>query len=121
MSDKIVLVLGASTKPERFSYKAINKLLDFGYKVIAVANKPGQIRDLNFLKPESVSEFVHTVTLYLGPENQKQYYDFILGLNPKRIIFNPGTENEELMTLARNEGIKCVTNCTLVMLDSGSF
>ena len=121
MENKTVLVLGASTNPERYAFKAINKLLDFGHHVIGIGNRPGAVRTVEFIRPEQLVAKVHTVTLYLGPENQKPYYDFILNLKPERIIFNPGTENDELIELAGKAGIQFVKNCTLVMLDSGIF
>lgn len=121
MENKTVLVLGASTNPARYSFKAINKLLDFGHHVIGIGNRPGTVRTVEFIHPEQVTDKIHTITLYLGRENQKPYYDFVLALKPRRIIFNPGTENDELIELARNAGIQCVENCTLVMLDSGIF
>lgn len=121
MKNLTVLVLGASTNPDRYAYKAIVKLLNHGHKVFGIGNKPGTVRSVQFIKPEDLNEPVHTVTLYLGPQNQKPYYDFVLSLKPERIIFNPGTENNELKTLAENAGIRCVTNCTLVMLDAGIF
>lgn len=121
MENRIVLVLGASTNPERYSFRAINKLLDHGYKVAGIGNRAGVVRTVEFIRSEELSQPVHTVTLYLGPANQKPYYDFILSLKPERIIFNPGTENEEFITMARSHGIHCVKNCTLVMIDTGIF
>jgi predicted CoA-binding protein len=121
MENKTVLVLGASTNPDRFAFKAINKLLDFGHHVIGVGNRPGVVRSVEFVQPEHVTGKIHTITLYLRPANQKTYYDFILALKPERIIFNPGTENDELISLAQKQGIQCVRNCTLVMLDAGIF
>lgn len=114
-------MLGASNKPERYAFRALNKLLDHGYQVLAVSNKPGSVRGVNFIRHDEVNQPIHTVTLYLGPENQRAYYDFLIQLKPERIIFNPGTENPELIALAQNAGISCICNCTLVMLDTGQF
>ena len=121
MENKTVLVLGASTNPERFANKAIHKLLDHGHTVMGIGSRPGVVRHVAFVQPEDVSGPVHTVTLYLGPANQVPYYNFVLSLQPERIIFNPGTENDEFAAMAQAKGIQCVKNCTLVMLDTGLF
>ncbi len=119
---KKTLVLGASPKPERFSNKAVRLLRKFGHPVVAVGLRDAVIEDVPIIRPEEVKEKdIHTVTLYLSPENQKAYYDFILSLQPKRVIFNPGTENPELQKLLEEKGIETVENCTLVMLRSGLF
>ena len=119
MSQK-VLVVGASENPLRYSNKAIIKLNENGYKVFAFGNRPGEV-----MGTEIVTEFpnteMDTLTLYLGSKNQKQYYSNILNSNPKRIIFNPGAENEELSIMARQKGIKVMNACTLVMLSIGNF
>ena len=122
MPTKKTLVLGASPKPERFSNKAVRLLRKFGHSVVAVGLRDAVIEDVLIIRPEEVKEKdIHTVTLYLSPENQKAYYDFILSLQPKRVIFNPGTENPELKKLLEEKGIETVENCTLVMLRSGLF
>ena len=119
---KKTLVLGASPKPERYSNKAVRLLGKFGHPVVAVGLRDAVIEDVPIIRPEEVKEKdIHTVTLYLSPENQKAYYDFILSLQPKRVIFNPGTENPELKKLLEEKGIETVENCTLVMLRSGLF
>ncbi len=122
MPTKKTLVLGASPKPERYSNKAVRLLRKFGHPVVAVGLRDAVIEDVPITRPEEVKEKdIHTVTLYLSPENQKAYYDFILSLQPKRVIFNPGTENPELKKLLEEKGIETVENCTLVMLRSGLF
>ena len=121
MKSRRTLVIGASEKLERYSNKAIRKLMHFGHEVIPLAIRKGEVNGLRFETGFPELEDVHTITLYIGPQRQKSYYDYILKLNPKRIIFNPGTENEELMKLTAKQGIKNVTDCTLVMLDSGIF
>jgi predicted CoA-binding protein len=122
LSDNTTLVLGASPKPERFSNEAIRKLLKYKIPVIAVGKRD---RDLGYIQirkglPEDISG-VHTITLYLSAKNQKEYYDFILSLNPSRIIFNPGTINPELAGMAVKKGITVVNECMLVMLNKGTF
>lgn len=115
------MVLGASENPARYSFLAVNRLRANGHPVIAIGNKKGQISETPIItdRPEEVG--VDTVTLYLNPVLQKQYYDYILSLQPKRIIFNPGTENEELEELAKEKGIEPIEACTLVLLSTGQY
>lgn len=115
------LVLGASLKPERYSYLAIRNLRKHGIEVVAIGSRKGKVEDVEILtEPLNVSD-IHTVTLYLGLKNQQPYYDYIINLKPKRLIFNPGTENPELEKLARQNGIDVVEGCTLVMLSNGAY
>ncbi len=116
-----VLVLGASNKPSRYSYMAVKKLLANGYKVLAVGNREVPDFDVPILSSFPTDQTVDTVTLYLNPERQKPYQDLILRLAPRRIIFNPGTENPVFAQLAQQNGIQTVEDCTLVMLGNGSF
>lgn len=118
---KKTVVLGASTNPARYSFLAINKLSAYKHPVVAVGKKPGQVGAVSISDSPVPAQDVDTVTLYLNPDNQKPYYDYILGLRPKRIIFNPGTENPELMRRAREQGIEPVAGCTLVMLSAGMY
>ena len=121
MGQKKTLVLGASENPSRYSYLAVRKLRSYNHPVIAVGNREGHIGDIAISKEKVQEEGVDTITLYLNPNNQKPYYDYILSLKPKRIVFNPGTENEELMEMAEKEGIEPFTGCTLVMLSTGQY
>jgi len=118
---KKTLVLGASTNPGRYSNICVNKLLAYKHPVVAVGLKEGKIGDVNIQTGKPDGEEIDTVTLYLNPTNQQPYYDYILGLNPKRIIFNPGTENDELYEKAKAQGIKPIEACTLVMLSTGQY
>lgn len=118
---KKTLVLGASTKPERYSFKAVKMLLEYHYPVVAVGARTGKIKEVDILTGTPDFSEIHTISLYLGPVRQKNVYDYILNLNPKRIIFNPGTENAELFQLARNRGIQVVEACTLVLLSTNQF
>jgi predicted CoA-binding protein len=122
LSDKVTLVLGASSNPERVSYEAVRSLISRGIPVIAVGRKEYDMGDIIILagKPE-ISEKVHTVTLYLSAANQEEFYDYILSLEPRRIIFNPGTRNPELAEMATINGIEVVEACMLVMLKTGEF
>ena len=118
---KKTLVLGASENPARYSYLALRKLQAHQHPVIAVGKKEGVIHGITIHKQQVQEEGVDTITLYLNPQNQKQYYNYILGLHPKRIIFNPGTENDELIQLAEEHNIEPVLGCTLVMLSTGQY
>ncbi|HYE53203.1 MAG TPA: CoA-binding protein [Chitinophagaceae bacterium] len=118
---KTTMVLGASDDPSRYAYLAINRLRKNGHPVIAIGKKPGKVADVEITKEKNTHTGVDTVTLYLNPTHQKQYYDYIVSLKPKRIIFNPGTENDELAVLAEQNGIKTMEACTLVMLSTGQY
>ncbi len=118
---KKTLVLGASENPQRYSYLAVQKLLNHQHPVVAVGKKAGMVKGIPISTGKELYTEIDTVTLYLNPANQKQYYDYILSLNPKRIIFNPGTENAELASLARNNAIDTLQACTLVMLSTGQY
>ena len=118
---KKTVVLGASQNEERYSNLAVKKLVAHNHPVIAIGNKEGKINDIKIIKDNPSLKDVDTVTLYLNPENQKPYYDYILSLNPKRIIFNPGTKNDELENLAAAKGIKTMEACTLVLLSTNQY
>jgi predicted CoA-binding protein len=118
---KKTLVLGASDNPSRYSYLAMQKLQAYRHPVVAVGRKEGKVGGVSIHKDQVEEEGVDTITLYLNPDNQKPYYDYILNLKPKRIIFNPGTENPELIRRAREEGIEPFIGCTLVMLSTGQY
>jgi predicted CoA-binding protein len=119
---KPTLVLGASPNPDRFSYKAIKNLQRRNIPVVAVGKRIAEINGLPILKgmPADIGP-IHTITLYLSSKNQVEYYDYILSLQPKRIIFNPGTTNPELAEAAKLKGIEVVNDCVLVMINSGKF
>jgi predicted CoA-binding protein len=119
--NKKTIVLGASEKPDRYSNKAVRLLRSFQHDVLAVGAAVGQVEDVRIETKFPIGERVHTLTMYLNPTLQKQYYDSILSLKPLRIIFNPGTENEELKRLAENAGIKTENACTLVLLNTGQY
>ena len=115
------LVLGASTNPARYSYMAIQRLRQHGHEVFAIGRDEGKVSDVPILKSIPNSIEIDTVTMYLNPDRQKEYYSQILGLHPKRIIFNPGSENNEFASLAKNNGIQVMEACTLVLLATGQF
>lgn len=124
MSDPIqkkTLVIGASDNPTRYSYLAVNRLRQNGHPVIGIGRKKVKVADIEIETEKKDFKDIDTVTLYINPTNQKEYYDYILSLHPKRIIFNPGAENEELFDLAKANGIKPLEACTLVLLSTHQF
>ena len=118
---KKTLVLGASDNPSRYSYLAVNRLRSHGHPVVAIGKKNSIVADVPIEKEKKQWENVDTITLYLNPDHQQEYYDYILSLKPKRIIFNPGAENDELADLAVNNGIKPIEACTLVLLSTNQY
>jgi uncharacterized protein len=121
MSSKKTLVLGASENPNRYSNKAILKLRHENHEVVAIGSKDGKVGDVLIEHDKKAFEGIDTVTLYLNEENQKPYYEYLLNLKPKRIIFNPGTENFELEQIAKVAGIQTQEACTLVLLATGQY
>lgn len=115
------LVLGASENPSRYSYLATTRLRNAGHEVVALGRRKGRVQDVDILSEPPLTDEVDTVTMYLNPDNQEEYYDYILSLKPRRIIFNPGTENEEFEELAINSGIAVQEACTLVLLSTGQY
>ena len=115
-----VMVLGASENPSRYSYKAILKLKEYGHQVFAIGKKAGEVRGVS-VKTIFPTHKIDTISIYLNLTNQKEYYERILDLEPNRIIFNPGAENEELFFTAKSKGIRVENTCTLVQLSLGVF
>ena len=121
MSEKTTLVIGASENPERYSYKAIKMLRSHGHPVVAVGPREGKVADVDFNLEIPADLSPDTVTLYVNQNIQKEYYDKVLALKPRRVIFNPGTENDEFESLVHKNGIEPVEACTLVLLSTGQF
>jgi predicted CoA-binding protein len=121
LQKKKTVVLGASPNPMRYSYLAVNRLRANQHPVVAIGKRVGPVSDISIQTDHPHFDGVHTITLYLNANNQKQYYDYIMSLHPKRIIFNPGAENEELAKMASKEGIQAIEACTLVMLSTGQY
>ncbi|MEO6818589.1 MAG: CoA-binding protein [Ginsengibacter sp.] len=118
---KKTLVLGASTNPARYSNMAIKKLRQYGHEVVAIGLRPGQVEDVDINVSHPDINNLNTITLYLNPDNQKPYYDYILQQHPQRIVFNPGTENPELEQMAKAKGIQTQEACTLVLLSIDQY
>ena len=121
MANKKTLVIGASQNPDRYSYLAMNRLKQKGHDVVAIGTREATVNGINIEKEKKQFDNIDTVTLYLNPQRQQEYQDYILSLHPKRIIFNPGTENDELWQKAKDAGIQPIEACTLVMLSTGQF
>lgn len=121
MPDITTVVLGASTNPARYAFLATQRLQEHEFPVIPIGIKEGRIGNVDIVVGRPDLENIHTITLYLNSMRQKEYYDYILGLQPKRIIFNPGTENSELIQLAKEHNIETIEACTLVMLSIGNY
>ncbi|MFD2916350.1 CoA-binding protein [Psychroserpens luteus] len=118
---KKTLVIGASLKPERYSNIAINRLNRYNHEVVAFGLREGQVAGVNIDTNLMPYKNIDTVTLYLNPQRQKEYYDYIIGLHPKRIIFNPGTENPEFQNILKQENIYFEEACTLVLLSTNQY
>ena len=118
---KKTLVFGASDNPARYSYLAIQRLRSHGHPVVGIGRKNTKVADVNIDKEKVSINELDTVTLYLNPTHQQEYYEYILSLKPKRIIFNPGTENAELVKLAKEQNIESLEACTLVLLSTGQY
>jgi predicted CoA-binding protein len=117
INNNSIVVLGASPNPNRTSYLAAKVLVQKGYDVEAYGNKIGAIDQLSISDaiPTSKNQSIDAITIFLKPQRQKKYYDYILGTNPKRIIFNPGTENPELIRLAKLRNINIISCCTIAL------
>ena len=118
---KKTLVLGASLNTDRYSNIAVKKLLLNNFNVKALGSKTGNINGVQIEKDHIFFKKIHTVTLYLNTDRQKQFYDYIISLKPKRVIFNPGTENDEFYHLLEKESIDYIEACTLVLLSTNQY
>jgi predicted CoA-binding protein len=116
-----VLVYGASTNPARYAYIAMELLLSKGHVVSLVGHKSGVVGGIEIQMGQPSFEDIHTVTLYVGPQNQTDLLAYVMRLQPKRVIFNPGTENPALMQQLAADGMEVEEACTLVMLHTGQF
>lgn len=125
---KKTLVIGASLKPIRYSNMAINKLANYEYDVVAIGLRKGNIANTPILTASTDAELfaldikdIDTVTLYLNASRQINFYDFIISLKPKRVIFNPGTENDAFYKLLNENNIAFEESCTLVLLNTKQY
>ena len=121
MTDKKTLVIGGSENPARYSNMAIRSLRKNGVEVVSLAKRVGKVLDVDIQTKFPEKDIIHTVTMYVGAQRQPEYYNQLLELNPKRVIFNPGAENYEFTEILENKGIEVIEACTLVMLSTGQF
>jgi predicted CoA-binding protein len=121
VKEKKTLILGATPDSSRYAYLAANRLVRTGHPIVNVGIKKGEVAGVAIEPAEDIHSDIDTVTLYIGTRNQPPLYDYILSTNPKRIIFNPGTENPELRRMAQERGIETISACTLVMLSTGEY
>lgn len=115
------LIIGASKNPERYSYKAAERLLAYRHDIELLGLRPDTIWGKTIDTEKKNYTDIDTVTLYVGPQRQSEYYDYIVSLKPRRVIFNPGTENEEFYCILKSNGIEVEVACTLVLLNTGQY
>ena len=120
---KKTAIIGASTNPSRYAYIASKRLADYGHEIVPIGIKKGKVfgQDIQDLKSKPKVQDLDTITLYLNPSNQENWQEYILHLCPKRVIFNPGTENPAFAAKLQSEGIEAINACTLVMLASDQY
>ena len=118
---KRTVIIGASPNADRYAYKATSSLMRHGHEVFPIGIKTGSIQNKEIITDKPALQDIDTVTMYVGPQNQPFWYDYILSLKPKRIIFNPGTENEEFYKLAHTQNIQTEEACTLVLLSLNQY
>ncbi len=121
MKNKKTVVLGASAKPEKYAFKAISMLVEKGHSVLAIGQNTGEVAGVKIYTKAIPLSKVNTVTLYLNALRQRDYYNYILEAKPKRVIFNPGTENPEFYQLLELNKIKVEVACTLVLLATNQY
>ncbi len=118
---KKTLVLGGSLNPDRYANKAIHRLVKYGHPVVSIGLRAGEVAGVTIETGKPDYSGIDTVTIYLNPFNQEPFFEYILELKPRRVIFNPGTENNYFARQCREAGIEVVEHCTLIMLDAGDY
>jgi predicted CoA-binding protein len=121
MKNKKTLVLGASTKSDRYAFKAVNMLVEKGHSVLAIGQNSGEVAGVKIQTKAIPLKNIDTISLYLNPARQRDYYNYIIEAKPKRVIFNPGTENPEFYQLLELNDIKSEVACTLVLLSTNQY
>ena len=118
---KKTIVLGAVAFPSRYAFKAVHALVEKGHEVFPMGIRDGAIAGIEIIMDRPRIKDIDTITLYINRWKQEEWYEYILNSNPKRVIFNPGAENQELVTLLKEKNIQTVEECTLVMLSVGRY
>jgi predicted CoA-binding protein len=121
MKNKKTLVLGATVKPDRYAFKAVSMLVEKGHSVLAIGQNAGEIAGIKIQTKAIPLKNIDTISLYLNPARQRDYYNYIVEAKPKRVVFNPGTENPELYQLLELNDIKVEVACTLVLLATNQY
>ena len=119
--NKKTVVLGATSKPEKYAFKAISLLVEKGHSVIAIGQNAGEVAGVKIKTKAIPLKNIDTITLYLNPARQRDYYNYIVEAKPTRVVFNPGTENPELYQLLELNGIQVEVACTLVLLTLNQY
>lgn len=119
--EKKTLIIGSSEDPTRYASLAAGRLRKHHIAFVPLGLRTGTIEGETIVTGKPEIKDIHTVTLYINPKRQPEYYDYIISLHPKRVIFNPGTENDDFVQQLENKGIEAVEGCTLVMLGTGSY
>jgi predicted CoA-binding protein len=117
----IIVVLGASPNPERFSYKAVKRLISNNYQVVAIGKNEGFIGNVPIVTGQPPLTGVNTVLIYLAPHHQGEIFEYVVALRPRRVIFNPGTGSPEFEEWLESYDIEIVHDCSLVMMATGRF
>lgn len=118
---KKTVVIGANDNPEKYAYKAANMLVKYGHAIVPLGIKEGEVAGNTILTNRPELKDIDTVTLYVSPKNQTGWFDYIIDLKPKRVIFNPGTENIAFEQRLKENGITPIEGCTLVMLSTKTY
>ena len=115
------LVFGASTKTQRYSYLAMEQLTAYNHEVVAIGGRNAEVMGIEILTGHPDLSGIDTITMYMGKARQAEHEEYLLSLNPRRIIFNPGAENPSLHQKAKQRGIEVLNACSLVMLNTGQY
>jgi uncharacterized protein len=123
MNSKKTVIVGATTNPARFAFLAAGMLAEYGHPFVPVGIKKGTVFGNTILdiRQRPAIPDVDTITLYIGAQHQPEHYDYLLQLQPKRVIFNPGSENPEFESLLKAAGVDVWRACTLVLLRTGQY
>ncbi len=116
-----VLIFGSSTNPDRYSYKAAEMLIEYGHEIIQVGRRDGHAHNQPIFSGHPKVDKVHTLTLYMNPKALMEHKDYLVSLQPARVIFNPGTESVALANVFKENGVEVLNACTLVMLRTSQF
>ncbi|MBX2963343.1 MAG: CoA-binding protein [Cyclobacteriaceae bacterium] len=117
------VIVGATPNETRYAYIAADMLTEYGHEIVPIGIKKGEVfgKEILNIRAQPIIENTDTITLYIGSQHQAEYYQYLMGLKPRRVIFNPGTENPEFEKLLRTNNIEPIEACTLVLLRTGQY